>query len=112
MLTVSTQRVCTSPRYVTIPVLFCVHAVIVFLKYVDDLSAHPPNPILWTYPLIFVTVALVSSLLINVLYYKDVSISLDGTPRYGTRTHLFPCFLLVHAVLFVSSTHVLLGRLP
>jgi len=32
IMIVSTQRVCTSPRYATIPVLLCVHAVTVTLK--------------------------------------------------------------------------------
>jgi len=71
MMTVSTQRVCGPPRYATTPVLLCVHAVPVFLKY-DDVSVLPPNLVRWTHP--FNAVVFVPSL--NLLYYNDVSTSM------------------------------------
>ena len=51
MMTVSTHKVCTPPRYVTIPVLLCIRAVPVFLENYDDVSAISPNLVPCTYPL-------------------------------------------------------------
>jgi len=44
-ITVCTPKVCTPPRYATIPILICVRVIPVFLEYDEDVSVLPLNAV-------------------------------------------------------------------
>jgi len=100
MMTVSTRRVCTPPRYTTISVLLCVHAVSIFLKMWWSCASTSPKPgvdlpIKCCWVCTFPQFAIL-----------QWCIGLDGNPRCGAPFHLLACFVLALAVLLVSAVHV------